>query len=240
MIQLLFSSILFLVSILAYGQQPVDLGELDSPKDISAELEKRFPVTDWKTIGFCGYKKEPLMTMRVPKFLSWEADCNLYNVKDGIEYCGPDDSSPRLSGTIKIGDREHLLQIGMEAFLSKRPPANPLTHLYFESSTWGISGALIANNAILLGKHEAYLAEIEDTQNKLPKPTKVMTLIKFRHSNIGGMLYFIESEGAKFTPHKDRIFQKIIDEVVKSFQFKVKVGGKKLSHQKNSHLTIYL
>ena len=196
----------------------------DSQKVVE-KMQKLFPFNEWKTVGFCGYKKEPIVTMKVPKFLSWPKNCNLRLVKDGIEYCGPDESSPRLSGQVSLDGKEYIFQVGMEAGISKSGGSSFFSLSIFEAG-WGAS-AVLAKREIQLGGYRAAEGLIEDTQNSSSKPTKVMTLINYFHPYVSGSLYFIESvrdeKGERFLLHKDWVFQWAVDRIKESFEFKVKV-----------------
>jgi hypothetical protein len=195
-----------------------------SSNKLSDELERKYPFSKWKSIGFCDSQKQPIMTIKVPDFVSWDQNCVLHNVRDGIEYCGPDDSSPRLTGRLNLGGKEHILQVGMEAFSRKKP-----IQTYYDLSLfndWKEHSALLSSREILLDGHKAYRGEIEDANNTLPKPTKIMTLIYFNRPYVGGTLYFIELEkkeqAENFVRHKNRIFQKLIEKIIDSFRFKLK------------------
>lgn len=204
---------------------------LDSPKKISEELKKKYPIKEWKTIGFCGFKKEPIIHMKVPKFLNWDPECNLHTVKNGIEYCGPDDVTRCASGVVVLEGKDRLLQVCMEFFKHKKRVIPKVPNLSSYDIFWGKYGALIKNEVSTLGGYGAIFSEIEDKNGSLPRSIKVQTLIDFSQPYVGGMLYFIETEkdasGDRFVPHTKRVFQWAIDEMIESFEFKVKVSDEK-------------
>lgn len=188
------------------------------------KLDDSLKMEKWKLVGFCGYEKEPIVVFRVPAFLKWDPNCNLHTINDGVEYCGPSESSPRLRGKILVAGKERTLQVGVEAFKKKTSEISPLDKTYFDSG-WGKYGALVSVEKIKLGGHEAFVANIEDRENRLPKSIKAQTLIKFSHPKVGGMFYFIETEKVdnrdKFVPHNERIFHTVINKIIESFKFKV-------------------
>ena len=186
-------------------------------------IEKKYPFKEWKTIGFCDDNKVPLTTMKVPSFMNWPSDCDYHTVKDGVEYCGPGEASPRMTGSVIIDGKERVLQIGMEVFRSKE-----FYKTYYDDpfKSEYDSSVVLSSRAIMLGGYKSFLGEIEDTANKLEGPTKIMTIIKYSHGYIGGKLYFIDYENKngeyRFIKHKDWAFQPTVDKIMESFVFKVK------------------
>jgi len=206
----------------------IQMSGTPSPAQIAVELEKKFPLKDWKSVGFKDDDGQPLMVMKVPNFLFWNSDCTKHAVRDGVEYCGPDwENSPRLSGSVKIAGKIRTLVIGMEGGRPGPPHDRPAGDLGTAFGVWEGYGALLSSKIITLGGYKAYLGEIEDVKKTLPKPTKVMTLIFSNHSYFGVTLDFIETEtsssGTDFVLHKDRVFQGFIDRAIENFQIKVKV-----------------